>query len=289
MAKFYLKSARGDTLALSEAKKYKLINIDAQTEASASLSSIVIGGVDGDVVNSAQAQPRTVVIDLRILSDVELTKREILYAVKLKQKISLIWEQDNRTLELQGIVESIEMPRWTKTATMQISIHCAQPFWENVDYIVSRISEAIDLHYFTDYPNDMLYFPETGIALGEYDTVRTKRFYNAGDVSVGLEIEILALATVTNPIIYDANGNYFGAGYGTGTKKIVMNAGDVIKINTKRNEKAVTLNGVSIFSKIKPASTWLQLETGENSFAINSDDASITNMQFALTYKQRYI
>ena len=289
MAKFYLRSARGDVLPLSEAKKYKLVNIDAQTAANADLSSVVIGGVDGDYVNSAQAQPRDIILDLRILSDVELTKREILYAVKLKQEVAIIWEQENRTLEIKGIVDGIDMPRWTQATTMQISIHCSNPFWENINYVVTRISEAIELHYFTDYPNDMLYFPEAGIPFGEYDTTRTKTFFNSGDVAVGLEIEIVALNTVTNPIIYDNEGHFFGCGYGTGNKKVTMRAGDVIKINTKRNEKSVTLNGASIFNKIKPSSTWLQIQTGDNTFTVNSDDASVTNMQFALQYKQRYI
>ena len=150
----------------------------------------------------------------------------------------------------------------------------------------------------------MLYFPESGIALGEYDTIRTKSFYNDGDVAVGLEINILAHETVTNPIIYDQNGNYFGLGYtlsytdvdnngnaisATVTNPLVMNAGDHIVITTHKGRKTVTLNGVNIFNKIKPNSTWLQLATGDNTFAINSDDESINNMSFSLIYKQRYI
>lgn len=172
---------------------------------------------------------------------------------------------------------------------MQVTLHCEQPFWEDAQTVVQRIDEAIDLHYFTDYANDMLYFPEEGIALGEFDTIRTKSFFNDGAVAVGLSITINAVDKVTNPIISDAFGNFFGVGYGTDTRKVVMESGDIIKITTGKGNKTVTLNGVNILDRVKPNSTWLQLQTGENQFAINSDDDSLTNMYFNIEYRQRYI
>lgn len=283
------KSARGDILTLSENKYFYISNIDGHTSAATSLSSGVIGGVDGDTVNNVQAQPRTIIIDLTIFPavDVETAKREILKIIKLKQQGSLIWTQNERTVEITGIIESVEMPRWNNAVVMQISMHCEQPFWEDVEYVVSQISEAINLHYFTEDYHDMLYFTEAGIPFGEYDTIRTKSFYNLGDVAIGLEITIVAIDTVTNPIIYDQHGNYFGVGYTS--RPVVMQSGDVVKISTVRGRKSVTLNGVNILDKVKPQSSWIQLETGDNSFSINSDDESITNMTFYIEYKQRYI
>lgn len=287
--KFDYYSKSGVMLSLTNGQNYKLVNIDSQTSATSNISSIVIGGVDGDTVNNIQAQPRTIVLDLRITADVEKTKRNILNVIKLKQQGTIRWEQDNKVVEITGIVESIDMPRWSKAVTMQITLHCEQPFWEDIDNIISDINEAIDLHYFTSHTNDMLYFPEAGIALGEYDVTRTRVIHNTGDVSVGLDIEIIAYDTATNPIIHAASGKFFGCGYGTGNKKVTMSAGDVIKISTGKNEKAVTLNGTSILGKVKPNSAWLQLEAGDNTFSINSDEETVTNMSFSLTYKRRYV
>lgn len=303
MLKLEYVSARGDKLPLTNNPLFHLAHVDGQTAASTSIASAVIGGVDGDTVNSVQATARTVVLDLRIRNgvDVEEAKRAILKVIKLKQQGGLIWTQNERTVVIAGIVEAVEMPRWTNTAVMQITLHCEQPFWEDAADVVQQISEAISLHYFTDYPVGMLCFTESGIAFGEYDTIRTKSFHNAGDVAVGLEISILAHATVTNPIIYNQNGDFFGVGYtiesgggaGIGSAwasvPVVMSAGDNIVISTHKGRKAVTFNGVSILDKVKPQSTWLQLETGDNLFSIDSDDASISNMSFSLTYRQRYI
>jgi len=291
MATFEFVNARGDSISLSANNDFVLIHIDGQTSASASVSSSVIGGVDGDSVNNMQADARIIVFDLRIRNgvDVEEAKRKILQVIKLKQNGTLVWKQNGRTVEIVGKIETIEMPRWAKGVVMQVTMHCEQPFWEDAESVVEQISEAINLHYFTDSPIDMLYFEEEGIVIGEYDTTRAKNFFNEGDVSVGLEIDIIALSTVTNPIIYDASGNFFGVGYGTAEKQVKMQSGDKIVITTHRGRKSVTLNGVSIFNKIKPNSTWLQLATGDNRFAINSDDDSLENMAFSLIYKQRYV
>jgi hypothetical protein len=291
MAKFDFISQRGDVLSLSANPDFILSHIDGQTTASASLSSTVIGGADGDTVTNMQADFRPIIFDLRIRDgvDVEEAKRRILRVIKLKQNGTIVWEQNGRTVEISGKVEKIDMPRWARGIVMQVEMHCEQPFWEDIKEVVEQISEAISLHYFTDDSTDMLYFTDDGIAFGEYDTTRAKDFFNGGDVSVGLEIDIIALSTVTNPIIYDANNNFFGIGYGNEDKKFVMKAGDKIVITTHRGKKRVTLNGVSIFNRIKPNSTWLQLATGDNRFAINSDDDALDNMAFSLIYKQRYI
>lgn len=289
MATFKFVSARGDSLSLSANKDFCLTHIDGQTFASASVSTNVIGGVDGDTVSNMQAEARPLIFDLRFKSgvDVEDAKRRILRVIKLKQNGTIVWEQNGRTVEISGKVEKIDMPRWARGIVMQVEMHCEQPFWEDIEEVVERISESTDYHYFTDEPTDMLYFTEEGIVIGEYDTTRSKEFYNEGDVSVGLEIDIIALAQVTNPIIYDGNGNFFGIG--TAEKQVIMQSGDKIVITTHRGKKSVTLNGVSIFDKIKPNSTWLQLATGDNRFAINNDDHVLDNMSFSLKYKRRYV
>ncbi len=281
----------GGTFNFTDNEYMWLINVDGLTKASTSLSTVVIGGVDGDQINSVRAQPRPITLDLRAKRDqnVEAAKRAVLEIVKLKQNFTLQWTQNNRVWTISGIVDSIEMPRFNNKVTMQIGLHCTDPFWKDVTESISEISEAKDLHYFTDDPEDMLFFPDDGIPLGEYDTSRTRTVYNAGDVAVGMNIEVLAYARVVNPIIHDQNGNYFGIGYGNGNFQVIMNEGDKLVINTNAGQKNVTLNGESVLNLIKPHSTWLQLQAGENEFAISDDSGSLTNMTFNLIYQTRYV
>lgn len=284
-------SARGDRLPLVSNELFQLVHVDGMTTAATSISSSNIGSADGDIVNNVQANARAITFDLRINNgvDVEEAKRAVLRVVKIKQLGTLEWTQNNRTVTISGIVESVDMPRWSNAVTLQIAMYCSQPFWEDIDFVVRQINEAIDLHYFTDTAGGMLYFPEEGIPLGEFDTTRTKNVENFGDVSVGMEINVVAFDTVTNPIIYDGNGNFFGVGYGDGEKRVQMVAGENMVITTHKGRKNVMLNGESLLTKLRPRSTWLQLEAGDNTFSINSDDDSVTNMTFSIIYKQQYI
>ena len=281
----------GGTFNLTDNEYMWLTNVDGLTSAATDISTVAIGGVDGDQVNSVRAQPRPILLDLKVKQgqNVEAAKRAVLEIVKLKQTCILQWSQNNRVWTIKGLVDSIDMPRFNNAVTMQIGIHCSIPFWEDLNEIISEISEAKDLHYFTDNPYEMLYFPEDGIPLGEYDTSRTRTVYNAGDVAVGMNIEVLAYARVVNPIIHDQNGNYFGVGYGNGDFQVIMNEGDKLVINTNAGQKNVTLNGESVLNLIKPHSTWLQLQAGENEFAISDDSGSLTNMTFSLIYQTRYV
>lgn len=284
-------SARGERLPLANNPLFVLSKVDGQTTAAATIANNTIGGADGSVITNVQAQPRPITFDLTFRSgvDVEAAKRTIFKIVKIKQQATLEWEQNKRTVRIVGVVESVDMSRWDEKTLLQISMFCAQPFWEDAESIAQQISEAEDLHYFVDGGTDMLYFTEDGIVLGEYDTTRTKDVYNDGDVDVGMEISIVALATVTNPIIYNSNGEFFGVGYGSGVKQVVMNAGDVITISTVKGKKSVKNGDKNLLSYIKPQSTWLQLAAGNNKFTINSDDENVDNLSFSLSYKQRYI
>lgn len=276
-------TARGDILHLTGNSNFKLTNVDGLTHSDAELSSSTVPTMDGDVVNNRRAIPRGIVLDLAIEgADVELKKRYISRYIKPQQNARLRCTQDDRELEITGIVKTIDMQRFTNSVVMQVSIYCSQPYWEDINYIVQEISEVLNLHYFTNSPDDMLYFPAEGIPFGEYDTNRTKVFENDGDVSVGMEIRVIALGNVGNPIIYNADGQYFGV-------NTTMQAGDEIVISTIKGKKTITLNGERILDKIKVGSTWLQLEVGENEFTIDSDDGTEGNMYFTVSYKQRYV
>lgn len=283
-------SAKGEVMPLTENGRFKLANVDGITTANVEISSSTVASMDGDFVNNKRTTPRSIVLDLAIERDVENVKRYILKYVKPKLQSILRLTQNERTTQISGIVESIEMPRFTNIATMQITLHCAQPYWEDLENSSQEISEVLDLFYFTDNDeseieseeDNMLYFPEEGIPFGEYDTNRTKVLTNEGDVDIGLEIHIVALGTVTNPVIYNVEGEYIGV-------DVTLLGGDEVIISTVKGNKTIRINGENKISKIREGSTWLQLAVGENEFTIDSEDGTEGNMYFTLTYKQRYV
>lgn len=282
MMKLEFISAKGEIMPLTGNSRFKLSNVDGLTSSQANIASSTNPNIDGDIVNNVRTEPRSVVLDFTIENDVENAKRYILRYVKLKMSGTLRLTQGDRTTQLVGIVEAIEMPRYENPVTMQVTLHCSQPFWEDIEEAAQDLSEVVDMFYFTDYEDDMLYFPDEGIPFGEIDTNRTKVLMNDGDVEVGLEIHIVALGTVTNPVLYNAEGEYIGV-------DVTLTSGQEIIITTSKGNKTIRIDGENKISKIREGSTWLQLEVGENEFTIDSEDGTEGNMYFTLVYKQRYV
>ena len=286
MSEFSIISPLNTRLDLFGNKYFMLEEIENQTEVNNSISSSKISGADGERITSATTDVRLIIFTFQINDDVDVeeAKRYILSFIKPKQNHTIIWQRNKRTLEIVGKCEKITMPRWQHGVAMQITFFCYQPYWEDVKSLINEISAIKDLHYFTKTKGKMLYF-ELGKPrpLGAYDTIRTRTFNNTGDTDVGMIIEINALSTVKNPAIYASTDEYIGV------DDVEMQAGDVIRINTNKGEKDITLNGVSILDKLKIGSTFLQLKVGNNTFTIKSDDDNLTSVYFNLIYKQRYV
>lgn len=281
---FQISSVRGGSIDLLNDPYFDLVEFDAETKTDADISTNTVSGYDGDTVNTVRALPRTATLELRIKSDanVELAKRHILQVIKPKQICTFRMENEGRTVELQGTVESIDMPRYQYDISMFIAFYCSQPFWEDAKEVFKELSNVNDLHYFTDDAADMLSFPQGGIPFGVYNFERYREFTNSGDVSVGMTIYITAVADVKNPVIYAQDGSFIGV-------NTTMKANDVVIITTHRGNKTATKNGENILDSVMAGSTWLQLETGVNGFNFNSDDDETDNCYFEIAYKQRYV
>ena len=273
-----------NVINLFQNKWFCLTHADGLTSVSSSIASSTTPGMDGDKINNIQTQPRGIVLDLEIRRgvSVEDAKRYILRTIKPKQRGTLRLTQGDRVTEIEGIVESVNMPRFGDGVVMQVSLYCSEPYWHDVENVLVEISRIIGLHYFTSTDGDMLYFPSDGIPLGEYDLNMTRTYTNDGDADCGMIIHIIALGNVTNPVIYKADGSYIGV-------NTTMVKGDEIIINTNSGKKAITKNGTNILSKIKSGSTFLQLETGDNELTIDSDGGTEGNVYFMLEFKRRFV
>lgn len=277
-------SARGNILPLVNNEYFYLSGCDGLTRTNISLSTSSVPTMDGDTVNNAQAQPRSIVLYLepKRNQDVAVVKSYVSSFVKPKLPGTLRWKQNEKEVEITGIVQAVEMPRFSQKCVMQITLYCSKPYWADIDYLVTELSNLLGLHYF---PLDSggLAFPEEGLPFGVYERSHIKTYVNEGDVESGMIITITTMTVATNPVLYNlTSGKYIGI-------NDRLEAGDEVVISTYKGSKTITKNGVNIIDKIMPGSTFLQLEVGGNEFRIDSDDEDIANMYFTLTYKRLFV
>lgn len=277
-------SARGSIMPLVNNEYFYLAGCDGLTRTNISLASSTTPSMDGDRVNNVQAQPRSIVLYLeaRQGKNVEDVKRYVTAYVKPKLSGTLRWNQNEREIEITGIVQAMEMPRFSQKCIMQITLYCSEPYWADLAYLITELSNIIGMHYF---PIDIggLSFPTEGVPFGVYERNHVKNFTNDGDVASGMIITITALTVATNPVLRNlSTGQFIGI-------NDTLVAGDEVIISTYKGRKTITKNGVNIIDKIMPGATFLQLEVGGNEFMIDSDDEEIANMYFTLTYKRLYV
>ena len=280
--KLEYKAADGKTLNLFEDEFFDLTAADGLTEIETSIATVITPTMDGDRINNVQANPRGIVLDLRIKNyiDVEIAKRHILNVIKPKQTGTLIYTQGTGKEEIvktiDGVIESIEMPRFKNGVTMQISLYCAAGFWQDMNEIILQIARNLPFHHFE------VYFPVgSPIPLGVIDQNMTQDYYNDGDTDAGMIITIIATGDVTNPTIYRSASEYIGI-------IDTLTTNDKVVIDTNRGHKTIIKNGVSIFSKIKPGSTFIQMQTGDNEFTIDADTGD-ANVYFSIGFKRRFV
>ena len=281
----YLKNEAGAELNIYKNPFFRISNIDGLTTYAGNLASSSSAYADGDEVTNAQAQPRSIVIDLTINdgAGVQAAIDYITAVVKPKKEIYLIWKTAKLEKSINGIVEGIDAPRFTADGQtiVQISLHCGFPWWEDVKSIITEIAEALPLFYL----RNGFAINSEGVAvkkpLGEIDLNKTKSFINDGAVAVGMDISIVAVGTVINPSLRRDNGDYIGF-------NLTMNAGDEIKISTHTGNKSITLNGANAINKITRGSSLMQLEVGEQQFTIAADEGA-RYCYFTIAFKKLYL
>lgn len=256
---------------------FNLVDITGLTTLNSNVASVVVPYMDGDVVNSVQAQPREVTLYLRLKQSagIQAAERYVMKYVKPKLSGTLHIVRDDMDIRLEGIVTAVDLPRFTQGCTMAVTLYCAMPYWVDSEAVQAEISPIINMHHFP------VSFPEEGIVLGTFDNDLSQHLVNRGDVETGMKITMIATGEVVNPRLTAEDGRFIGI-------NDTLQENDEVIINTVKGEKSITKNGVDILNKIAEGSHFLQLQTGDNRFTISAGDG-VNSIYFTLEYKRLYI
>lgn len=256
---------------------FNLVDITGLTTLNSNVASVVVPYMDGDVVNSVQAQPREVTLYLRLKQSagIQAAERYVMKYVKPKLSGTLHIVRDDMDIRLEGIVTAVDLPRFTQGCTMAVTLYCAMPYWVDSEPVQAEISSITNMHHFP------VSFPEEGIVLGTFDNDLSQHLVNRGDVATGMKITMIATGEVVNPRLTAEDGRFIGI-------NDTLQENDEVIINTVKGEKSITKNGVDILNKIAEGSHFLQLQTGDNRFTISADEG-VNSIYFTLEYKRLYI
>ena len=270
---------RGDNLQLTDNNDYTVYKITGLTPPKATVNSSVNATTDGSSINSVRLNNRNIVIYAKINGDVESNRINLYKYFPLKKSVKLYFNNENRSIYIEGVVELIECDMFNKKQVAQISIICPKPYFKAVNDLIVAFGDVANLMSFP------LSISETGMELSAIQTSQRKSIINAGDIETGVIIELFATGTVENPVIYDVlKRTHFKLNF-------TMTSGDLIVINTNVGEKSVELirSGLAynIMGYMSQDNTWFKLEAGDNVFTYATDSGN-SNLQITFTSNVLY-
>ena len=265
---------KGDTLELTNNPSYKVYKIEGLNPPQATVNSSVNATRDGSKINSVRLGDRNIVIYTTIEGDVEANRINLYKYFPLKKTVKLYFNNDSRNVYIEGTVEIIECDLFSSKQVAQISLICPQPYFKDVDNLVTSFGDVSKLFAF---PFSM---PKTGVEISAITTNVRKAIVNTGDVESGIIIKLFATGTVVNPIIYDVLKR-------TQLRlNFTMLSGDTVVINTNQGEKTIELirSGINhnILGNMTPSSSWFTLESGDNVYTYDAESGS-SSLQLTFT------
>lgn len=269
-----VKNHIGEVLNLSTSSKYTLYKITGLQPPASAVNTSNNATSDGVTINSVRVDKRNIVLYVAMEGDVETNRINLYRYFPLKQTITLYFKNNKRDVCIEAKVETIQCDFFTKKQVAQISVICPKPYFKAVNDLVSYFSDVSALF---EFPFSIT---ETGMEFSAITTNVRKSIINAGDVASGVIIELYAIGTVVNPIIYDVFKR-------THIKLMcTLEAGDHVVINTNHGEKSITRVRAGVSSNIMgclwPSSSWLTLEAGDNVFTYDCDSGN-SNLQITFT------
>lgn len=280
-----------------ESSGFIIIKIDGIGPGKATVTKNDSKVYDGGTITSARLPSRNIKMEIQFLwvNSIEDVRHKTYKYFPLKKPITLIFETDTRTVEIEGVVESNEPDIFSSEESTNISIICPDPYFYASGENARSKTEFSGINAMFEIPSDTGYSNESLTeALTEISTlyVQSERgIMNYGEVDIGVVISIKPLAIVKG--ILTISNVTLGQNMSFDLNKIKtitendFHLGDELVINTLRGKKSVTLvregKNYNALSCIDTRTDWIYLTSGENTFTYYLDGEGIEDLQFSVT------
>ena len=280
-----------------ESSGFIIIKIDGIGPGKATVTKNDSKVYDGGTITSARLPSRNIKMEIQFLwvNSIEDVRHKSYKYFPLKKPLTLIFETDTRTVEIEGVVESNEPDIFSSEESTNISIICPDPYFYASGESARSRTEFSGINPMFEIPSDIGYSNESLTeALTEISAlyVQSERgIMNYGEVDIGVVISIKPLAIVKG--ILTISNVTLGQNMSFDLNKIKtitendFHLGDELVINTLRGKKSVTLvregKNYNALSCIDTRTDWIYLTSGENTFTYYLDGEGIEDLQFSVT------
>lgn len=280
-------------LARPELSGFAITSIEGLGPVKANINTTEVVTKDGSLYNSARLPSRNIVISCKYLwkPTIEHVRQLSYKYFPIKRRVTLLFETDNRTAQIEGYVESNEPTIFSNFEGSDISIICPDPYFYSLgseQTLFSGIEPMFEFPFSNESLTDNL------IEMSVINTTNQAVVVYEGDFEVGITITIYAVGEAKAITIYNV-GTRESMELDTDKIEAITGSGivdgDEITICTITGKKSISLlregTRYNILNCLSKDSDWFTLSKGYNLFAYEAETGAI-NLQFKIENQTVY-
>ena len=261
-----IENTKGTRLELTNNEDdFQVTNIEGLNPPNANINTSNYANSDGSSFNSSKIENRQIVITISLNGDIERNRLLLYKYFKNKEWCKIYYKTESRNVFIEGYVQTFEVPQFTQKQVAQIAILCPDPYFKDLDEIVTSISKVIKRFTFPFAINI-----NEPIPFSDLDIEKVTNVINDSESDTGLIINVTFLGTVNKLEIRNTD---------TGKNLIIeyqFEENDKLVINCNKGKKSVTLTREAVeynlIPQIKGKPTFFQLGIGDNHYSFLADD-----------------
>lgn len=276
--KLTVTSGNGLSMEIGRSKPYILQVLDGTGIPSSDTETLKSPNQDGSSYVQTLLNEREIEVEMAILEnefpDLFTLKESVCAILNPKYRLTVLYEYPGGSKEIIGHLSSEViftrggMRGYQKAA---FTIECSDPMWTDDDDTGVVLAVSAPTFYFP-----LVFDPEITFSEAQNKTVTIN---NNGHVATPITIQFFGPSE--NPIITNETTGEFIKVNKT------LAAGEVMIITTGFGQKSVTIDGVNSFGFIDPASTFFDLEPGDNVITYDADSGA-DSAEVIITYRNRF-
>lgn len=280
-------------LARPELSGFAITSIEGLGPVKANINTTEVATKDGSLYNSARLPSRNIVISCKYLwkPTIEHVRQLSYRYFPIKRRVTLLFETDNRTAQIEGYVESNEPTIFSNFEGSDISIICPDPYFYSLGS-EQTLFGSIEPMFEFPFSNESL--TDNLIEMSVINTTNQAVVVYEGDFEVGITITIYAVGEAKAITIYNV-GTRESMELDTDKIEAITGSGivdgDEITICTVTGKKSISLlregTRYNILNCLSKDSDWFTLSKGYNLFAYEAETGAI-NLQFKIENQTVY-
>lgn len=276
-----LENINANVVNINDNVNYLVLGCSGLTPPSASIFTGKSPNRKGVKYNGSTLDERNIVIQIKILGDVEKNRNALYEWIDTEQYCKVYYRNETKNVYCEGHIQDCDGDFFTDNEIISVAILCENPYWKDLQTISAEISAL--LKQFT-FP---FAIDSAGIPFSTIRESNTTTIINSG-AETGVKITLVCHGEVKNFMLFDAQDT---------TKRFVINTtlsdGWVVTINTEGSPKTCIVTKTdgtteNLLKYVGNNPTWFTLKRGYNLFGFTAE-SGLNDVEVFIGYENKFL